>query len=193
MKKRCLNRRAYFFLIDSLIALGVLAVGAFLIFTIYIKTPAEEAPTIFSDDLMSFFAKNKIKNIDNAEVGLGGTYWSDTEVIACNGQAYVPNGEHTVLQQVAVFYEISQTESCYIDLAKNFIAKLIENILPSEYGFEFWMEDQLLYPDIEQTASKDATKVLIPSKKIVYGILDKETGTMFGPYEVEVLAWQKGN
>jgi hypothetical protein len=52
------------------------------------------------------------------------------------------------------------------------------------------MDDQLLYPETEQTVSKSKTKVLIPSKKIAYGIMNQETGDMFGPYNAEVLVWQ---
>ena len=55
---------------------------------------------------------------------------------------------------------------------------------------EFWINNQLVFPDTEQTDSKNAALVLIPSKKMVYGIMDLETGDMFGPYTAEVLVWQ---
>jgi|TARA_B100001971_G_scaffold101662_1_gene93712 hypothetical protein len=207
MKKRCLvGRRGYFFLIDSIIALGVLAVGTFLIFTLYANVPSKEEPTILSDDIMDFFANNKIKDVDNAYAGLGGTLW-ETEGQAgglCPGEELTANAENTLLQQVAEFYEKSQGaggNSCYFnldnnnpnepeDLAEKFIADLTKNTLPQQYTFEFWMDDQLLYPDTEQTDSKNAAKALIPSKKIVYGILNKETGDMFGPFNAEVFVWQ---
>jgi hypothetical protein len=57
--------------------------------------------------------------------------------------------------------------------------------------------DQLLYPiyatpqgQKDHLDAKDAADVLIPSKKIGYGILDEQTGDMFGPYTAEVLVWQ---
>ena len=197
MKKRCfLNRRGYFFLIDSILALTVLAVGAILIFTSYIKVPSKEEPGILSEDIMDFFANNEVKDINNAEVGLGGTYWSGNEVTACNGGPITPNPENTLLQQLGDLYEKSLTNSCYLDIAGTFIEKLTQNTLPPSYSFEFWMHDeidgidQLLYPDTEQVDSKNAARVIIPSKKIVYGIINQETGDMFGPYNTEVLVWQ---
>ena len=195
MKKRFfLNKKAYFFLIDALLALGVIAVGTAMVFTLYTNVPSKEQPAILSDDLMDFFANNKIKDVNNEYVSLGGTLW-ETEGQPggiCNGEELIANGENTLLQQVAIFYEksLGNGNSCYLDLVKKFILKLTENTLPTQYGFEFWMDDQLLYPETEQTVSKSKTKVLIPSKKIAYGIMNQETGDMFGPYNAEVLVWQ---
>lgn len=193
MKKRFfLNKKAYFFLIDALLALGVIAVGTAMVFTLYTNVPSKEQPAILSDDLMDFFANNKIKDVNNEYVGLGGTLW-ETEGQPggiCNGEELIANGENTLLQQVAIFYEKSSGNSCYLNLVKKFILNLTENTLPTQYGFEFWMDDQLLYPETEQTVSKSKTKVLIPSKKIAYGIMNQETGDMFGPYNAEVLVWQ---
>ncbi len=189
MKKR-LNKKAYFFLIDSILALGVLAVGGFLIFTFYLQAPPGSEPAILSEDVMSFFANNKVQDVNNPEVGLGGTYWSSAEVTACHGQALTPNPENTLLQQVAVLYADSLGNICYRSIARAYIEKLIEGVFPQQYAFEFWMDDALLYPATEQTDAKNNAKVLIPSKRIVYGIRNPETGDMLGPYDAEVFVWQ---
>ena len=193
MKKRCLNRKGYFFLIDSMLALGVLAIGLFLIFAVYIKSPSKQEVTILSDDIMDFFASNRIKDVNNDYAGLGGTLWDDPCI------DFEPNPENTLLQQVAEFYEKSAGDTCYLDLAEQFIIELTTNRLPPQYIFEFRIHDgsgsvTLIYPQSptqEHLDSKSATKVLIPSKKIVYGFSNIETGDMFGPYSAEVLVWQK--
>lgn len=188
-KKYLISRKGYFFLIDSILALGVLAIGAFLIFTSYISVPSKDEPAILSEDLMDFFANNKIKDVNNLEVGLGGTYWSETEVTDCNGEPITPNPENTLLQQAGNLYEKSKGDSCYLDIARTFISKLTQKSLPPRYSFEFWIDSQLIYPDTEQTDSKNKAEVLIPSKKIAYGIMNQELGDMFGPYNAQVLAW----
>lgn len=196
MKKRCLiDRRGYFFLIDSIIALGVLAVGTFLIFALYTNVPSKVEVAILSDDVMDFFANNKIRDVDNEYAGLGGTLWSEEgrDTGLCPGEELTANLENTLLQQAAEFYEKSAGNSCYLDLAQKFIDELTKNMLPQQYTLEFWMDDNLLYPkdpSQEHLDSKSSTEVLIPSKKIVYGILNKETGDMFGPYNTEVLVWR---
>jgi len=199
MKKR-LNKKAYFFVIDAILALGVLAVGAFLIFTFYTSVPSKEAPTILSDDIMDFFANNKIKDINNPYAGLGGTLW-ETEGLPggiCNGEELIADPETTLLQQIAKFYEKSKGVSgnlCYFDpnnedLIERFIEELIANTLPLQFNIEFWLDGQLMYPDTELIDSKNAAEVLIPSKKLAYGILNPQSGELFGPYDTRVLVWQ---
>ncbi len=189
MKKR-LYKRAYFFLIDSILALGVLAVGGFLVFTFLLQAPSGNTPSILSEDVMDFFANNKVQGINDPEVGLGGTYWSSAEVKSCHGQALSPSPENTLLQQVAILYADSISKACYKSIARAYIEKLTAGIFPQQYAFELWMDDVLLYPATEQTDAKNDAKMLIPSKKIVYGIKNAETGDMLGPYDAEVLVWQ---
>jgi len=192
MKKR-FNKRAYFFLIDAILALTVLAVGAFLIFTAYIDIPSEPAASILSEDFMDFFANNKVKDINDLEVGLGGTFWESAEVLACNTVPIIPNPENTLLQQISVFYRLFEltTQPCYVEvIALTYTEKLTQNSLPPQYTFEFWVDDRLIYPDTEQIASKNAAKVLIPSNKIVYGIMDQQSGEFYGPYNTQVFVWR---
>ncbi|MCH8004504.1 MAG: hypothetical protein IH934_07805 [Nanoarchaeota archaeon] len=194
MKKR-LNKKAYFFLIDSILALGVLAVGAFLIFTSYLSVPSKEEPEILSDNVMDFFANNKIKDINNPYAGLGGTLWQTEGQPGgiCEGEELIANAETTLLQQIGEFYEKSSGNICYLELAEKFIAELTQNSLPPQYLSEFWVNDTLLYPQNptqEHIDLKNASGILIPSKKIVYGFLNQETGDLFGPYETEVIVWQ---
>ena len=170
--------------------MGVLAVGGFLIFSFYLQAPSGGQPEILSENVMDFFANSKVQEVSNAEVSLGGTYWSSAEVIACHGQALIPNSGNTLLQQVAILYADSLGNICYRGIARTYIEKLTQGTFPTQYAFEFWMDDALLYPETEQTASKNAAKVLIPSKRIAYGIRNQETGDMLGPYDAEVLVWQ---
>lgn len=217
MKKSCLNKKGYFFLIDAVLALGVLAIGGFLIFSLYFQTPPESGPTILSEDIMEFFANTQIKNLNNPYAGLGGLLWSTEGSSSglCPGEQFTADGETSLLQQVGIFYKKSQGaggNSCYFnqndnnpnipeDLIEKFIGTLTEDTLPPQYSFEFWLYDlgdpndpnddlrQLLYPAIEQSQLKNSARVLMPSKRMVYGVLDPQTGEMFGPYTAEVIVW----
>ncbi len=192
MKKRWLAKRGYFFLIDSMLALGVIAIGGFLVFSLYAQVPSKAEPAILSEDIMDFFANTKISGVNNPYAGLGGTLWSEESKPGglCPGEQLTANGENSLLQQIGIFYEKSKTNSCYTALAGKFILELTKNILPQQYTFEFWIDGQLLYPETEQSQSKNDANVLIPSKKMVYGILNPQTGDLFGPYTAEVLVWQ---
>jgi hypothetical protein len=179
MKKRCIARKGYFFLIDSVLALGILVIGGFLVFSLFIKTPQKEEPIVLSEDTMDFFAITKIKDVSNDYVRLDGELWK---------QGLIINAENTLLQQVGVFYANNN-----FGVAEKFIANLTEEIVPKQYFFEFRMNGELLFPrnpSQRHSASKDITSILIPSRKIVFGFLDDETAELYGPYSAEVLVWQ---
>jgi hypothetical protein len=180
MKKRCIGRRGYFFLIDSLLGLSVLSIGIFLIFALFIKVPSQQEVKSLSEDMMDFFAGNQIKDINREYSGVGGQLWNE---------GYITNSENTLLQQVAQFYENGDNE-----IAKLFIEDLTRTSLPEQYLFEIWIDDELIYPQgpsQEHNQSKARTQILIPSYKLVYGFVTEEEVDMFGPYVAEVLVWQK--
>lgn len=200
MRKRGLDKKAYFFIIDSVLALSVLAVGAFLVFAFYAQQPSSTQPDILSEDIMAFFSNTKMKDINSPELGLGGSYWSSNEVKTCNnGNVISPDSESTVLQQIGIFYKLKGKagKDCYVNvIANGFVAKFVQNILPLQYKFEFWIKEgvnpkTLIYPREESLESKSSSKVVIPSRKIAYGIFDSKTGEVFGPYLAEVWVWQQ--
>jgi len=179
MKVRC-NKKGYFFLLDSMIALGVLSVGAFLVLSTYSNVPFQENVAVLSEDIMQFFSNNKIKDINNEYARVGGTLWQ---------QGLITNQENSLLQQVGEFYFNND-----IDTAEKFIVNLTQNTLPQQFLFEIEMDNTLIFPQNPSSAhiqSKEKTAVIIPSRKIVQGILDKGTGEMFGPYEAVVMVWYR--
>lgn len=180
MKKRCkLNKQGYFFIIDSILALAVLVIGGFLIFSSYVKVPVKEDATALAESMMDFFSNTKIKDLNNAYAGLGGELWK---------QGKITNAENTLLQQLGEFYAKNDLVT-----AESFIREITQNSIPPEYLFEFRINNGVLYPRSPSpgySQSKAATNVLIPSKKIVYGALNRETGDLFGPYGAEVMVWQ---
>lgn len=129
--------------------------------------------------MIDFFSNTKINGVNNAYAGLGGELWQ---------QGKITNAENTLLQQLGEFYVKNDPVT-----AEKFIANITENSIPPQYLFEFRINYTLVYPRVPSQShlqSKDAAKVLIPSKKIVYGFLNQETGDLFGPYEAEVQVWQ---
>ena len=56
------------------------------------------------------------------------------------------------------------------------------------------MNDIILYPKTptaEHIKSKDGTGLLLTSKKITFGIVNKTTSNLWGPYNAEVFIWEK--
>jgi hypothetical protein len=175
--KKNIGKKAFFFFIDSILALGVLAIGGFIAFTVLSDKPVTSGPEIISEDILDFFSNSRIQDVNNEYAGLGGTLWQ---------QGMIDNAENTLLQQLAIFYVDAD-----LDTAKTFIDELTKNIIPTQNNFEFWMDGTLLFPNEEQTELKKKARVLIPTKRIVYSIRDAETGELIGPYEAKVFVWQQ--
>jgi hypothetical protein len=174
-----MKKRGYFFALDSILGLGVLVIGVFLIFSTYAFEQPKVQTSYYSEDLISYLANTKIKDINSKYSGIGGTLWK-------NGN--ITNEENTLLQQIGEFYEFKNWE-----LLSNFTNDTTKNLISLQYEFEIWLNESLVYPrdpSLEHNQSKNSSDLLLSSRRIVYGILDKRTGDLWGPYETEVLVWQ---
>lgn len=179
MKEGCRGRKGYFFLIDSIIALGIIAIGLFAVFTSYSSIPSRQESDILSEDMMDFFSGTKIKDLNNEYAGVDGTLWQ-------SGQ--IDNADNTVLQQLALFYYQNRT-----DLAERMVSNLTHNRIPLQYNFEFRIEGNTIFPlnqSQQHIDSRNGSMVLIPSAKIVHGFADRNEGELFGPYKAETLVWR---
>jgi len=179
MKRRCMGREGYFFLVDSIIALGILAIGLFAVFSSYSGIPPIRESDILSEDIMDFFAGVKIKELNNEYAGIDGFLWQSGEI---------NNADNTVLQQLALFYYQNKT-----GIAEKMIANLTINRIPPQYGFEFRIGNMVIYPlnqSQQHINSKNSSNAIIPSAKLVHGFADREAGELFGPYKAEAFVWR---
>jgi len=178
-----LNKKSYFFTLDAMLSFGILILGSFLIFTSYITVPSRTQTAGLAEDVLDFFTTTKIEELNDPYAGIGGTLWQ---------QGLITNEDNTLLQQLGEFYyqyELNSDESFKI-VAEQFTISITDNLIPPQFKFEFWIESLLIHPSSPSQLhidSKDKTKILIPSKEIIFGIFEND---LFGPYETEVLIWQ---
>lgn len=175
-----LQKRGYFFVLDAVLALTILVIGVFLITSSYVNAPQPTQVSLLSDDLLNFLANNKIKDLNNPYAGIGGTLWN---------QGAITDADNSLLQQLGEFYATNKP-----DIAEKFIANVSNGVVPEQFRYEVWMDNVILYPKTptqEHTRSRNSTELLLTSKKITFGILNKTTSDMWGPYKAEVYVWQK--
>jgi len=171
-------RKGYFFTLDAMMSLGILIIGSFLIFTSYASVPSRVQTAILAEDVMDFLSSTKIRDLNNPYAGIGGLLWQ---------QGNITNADNTLLQQAGEFYYRNE-----LGLAEKFIVNVTNELVPKPYKFEFWIDEYRIYPSSpsqEHVSSKNTTKILLPSKKLTYGILNKGMD-LFGPYKSEVLVWE---
>ncbi len=175
-----IKKRGYFFILDAMLALIVLSIGIFLITSSYVDVPQLAQVGLLADDLLNFLSNSKIKDINNPYAGIGGALWA---------QGLITDIENTLLQQIGEFYATGN-----IDTAEKFIANVSSGIIPPQFKYEFWIDGTILYPKVqsaEHTESRNSTEILLTSKKITFGIINKTTSNLWGPYKAEVFVWER--
>ncbi len=175
-----LKKRGYFFILDAMLALTVLVMGIATILSAYVKVNPAAQAGLLSDDLLNFLSNNRIKDLNSPYAGIGGELWN---------QGSITDADNTLLQQAGIFYATGQP-----DTAENFIQNVSAGIIPSQFDYEVWINGAVLYPKSpspEHARSKNSTKLMLTSKKITFGILNRTTSGLWGPYKAEVFVWER--
>lgn len=167
-------------MLDAVLALLVLVTGVFLITSSYVDVPQPEQVGLLSNDLLDFMSSNKIRNLNNQYAGIGGELWTT---------GHITDADNTLLQQAGLFYATGKN-----DIAAKFIQNVSAGIVPAQFNFEMWINGVVIYPSPQTSQhiiSKNATKLLLTSKKITFGVMNESTGKLWGPYKAEVFLWEK--
>ena len=167
-------------MLDATLGLFVLVIGVVLVLSFYVNAPAPGQISLISNDLLGFLSKTKIKELNNPYAGIGGQLWR---------QGSITDEENSLLQQIGEFYYKNNLET-----AERFVQNVSEQIIPSQFKYEVWMDDTMVYPRnpaAEHLSSKASSTIMLTSKKITFGIFNKTTSEVWGPYKVEVFAWEK--
>ena len=175
-----IKKRGYFFLLDAMMGLSVIAIGVFLVLSLYINAPAQAQVSFLSDDLLNFLSNTKIKDLNNNYAGIGGELWK---------QGVITDPDNSLLQQVGEFYASNNP-----DTAEKFIHNVSSDAVPSQFVYEVWIDNKIIYPKTPSVAhlkSKNNTALLLTSKKLTFGVMNKTTSNLWGPYKAEVFVWQK--
>ena len=175
-----LKKRGYFFVLDAMLGLFILVIGIFLVASFYLKTAQPVQVGLLSDDLLNFLSNTRIKDLNNQYAGIGGQLWS---------QGSITDADNSLLQQIGKFYAKND-----FNTAEKFIQNVSVQIIPYQYEYEVWMNGKLLYPQIPSAlhmASRGNTTLLLTSKKFTFGILNRTTSDLWGPYKAEVFVWER--
>ena len=188
------KKRGYFFLLDAMLGLLVLIVGVFLITSSYVKSPQPNQVGLLSGDLLDFLSSTKIRDLNNPYAGIGGEL---------QARGYITEIDNSLLQQIGEFYEkdedkikfplpSGETEP-YLDIAEKFIQSVSAGVVPLQFRYEVWINEAMLYPKnltVGHANSKNVTELLLTSKKLTFGIANKTTSQIWGPYKAEVFVWE---
>ena len=174
-----MNKKGYYFTLDALISVVILAIGFSLINSTYVSSPSSSAIEHISDDIFDLMSSGIVGNFNYSSLSLienkGNTF------LEAIGEKYYNDGE---------FCE----GTCILGLNQTIQEIIIGNKIVSEnHGFSMSIEDIEIYS--VGTNHLEKTRALVSSKRIVFGYYEDEgTGDIdfWGPYEMEVRTWQIG-
>jgi hypothetical protein len=175
-----MNKKGFFFTLDAIMALTILAVGMFLVLSMLLVSPQKTQTEIIARDTMEFLSTSTIENLNDPIAGIGGEMWEEGNIT---------NEKNTLLQQIGEFYSKQK-----IDSAERFISAILNISVPNNHYAEVFANDERIYPSIEpdtMVASKDSTPLLIAKEEIAYGIINTTTFDLWGPIDIRLLVWQR--
>lgn len=170
-----MEKRGYFFTLDAIIGLTMLAIGIFLFYSVSTPFPTlYSQPLSLSQDILDALAQIKLYEFNNAFID---------ELRATEN---IKRMDNTVLEQIAIFYLESKINPNKLTLASRLVEELVKGSVPQQYGFNLKIEDELIY---ETSAISARTDIITSSKTMVMGVISK--ASTFGPLTAEVNVWQK--
>ena len=175
-----LKKRGYFFILDAVLGLSVLIIGVVLITSSYVDVPQPAQVELLSDDLLNFLSNTKVNELNNPYAGIGGELWT---------QGIITDADNSLLQQIGEFYATNK-----LGTAEKFIQNVSKGIIPPQFIYEVWLDNNILYPQaptLEHIKSRNSTGLLLTSKKLTFGIINKTTSNLWGPYKAEVFVWER--
>ena len=177
-----MDRKGYYFIIDSIIALFIITVGIIYVLSFSISEPPTRQSEIFSFDIIQFLATTKIEEIDNPYSGKLGQLVNDGNITEI---------KNTILQQTAEFHFRAKKKGCDYctggvdSVSYKFIDGIFEDLIAPQFNYNISIEGELIY---ERKIESKVPRLFIPKRRLVVGIYNQEE--IYGPYLAEVMLWQ---
>ncbi|MFA5141724.1 MAG: hypothetical protein WC471_02040 [Candidatus Woesearchaeota archaeon] len=191
-----MNKKAYFFTMDGIIALIVLTTGIIVMGSILVGQPIFQPPYNYGEDLLRAMSSSNISNFKTATNPGISKLFIDNKIIS---------NESSVLQQVGSFYyDYCKNKDTFPNVANQAISdanttvsEIISLIIPNPFYAELSFvgcDTKMVYTsfipaDLDLiTANKAKSKVSMVTQKIVFG--NKDSSTLFGPYIAKMTLWR---
>lgn len=172
-----MNKKGYYFTMDAILAAIILAAGLMLATSTFSSSPEKATIKHSSDDIIGIMAATKVGGLcRDLELSCE---CSDTELQNLCSSSKIKNKENTLLELVGELRENNMNIEG---------GNLVDSIITDNDKFNFRIDGTRIYGPEDDAKSK----LLVSSKKVVFGYWEDSSGRMtyWGPYTVEVRTWQ---
>ena len=163
-----MKKRGQFFTIDVFVALALIAVGVFVLFTAKPPEQFRSQTATLSSDLMNSLSTIKVNQVDNDLL---------FEMIKAKN---VTNLDASILELIVEMKIYGQEAK-----ARSLLANLTAESLPLQYAFSMYINDSFFY---QSRPFDNETPTLITTRRIVSGV--KNSTEFWGPIKVETRVWR---
>ncbi|MBI4438695.1 hypothetical protein HY640_02075 [Candidatus Woesearchaeota archaeon] len=188
--------KGYFFTLDAFIAAGIIVVALFFVASSNTATVTVPYASFISSDTLLYLSSTKMVQVDNSMVNslLRTSLYNDTGGI--NNETAL---QSTILQGLGILIMMdgenggtgSGGPNDYVQKGREMLnltlggfANRYGEAIPVQYGLEVRVNDTVFF---SRNASSGSRRIVVASKSIVVGTYN---GSMWGPFPVEVVAWE---
>jgi len=181
-----MNRNAFYFTIDAMLATLILSGGFLLIYSTTKNQPSDVLTIHLSEDILNLWSSTKITDLcyddgswncpDNPELQ---DYLRSGDII---------NYNNTLIESLV---EINVSKKSTAEL-KDLLDELAfdSSIVNSDiFGFDLYINGEQIEHSYDYRITEQNTTTLISSKGIVFGFYEDSGTVSWGPYLVEVRTW----
>ena len=169
-----MNKKGFFFTIDSILAGGIVLITIIFASSVYLSEQPIFHLNYLSQDLIRTLSTLTVEEINNEY--LNSLSPSDVDK------------DNTILEQIAEFWADDNLE-----YANKTMSNVTDLFIPNTMGFGLWIDNEAIY-----TRDRPMEKSLVSSKKILSGVEKGKSGgltrnnppALFGPVIIEVRVWQ---
>jgi hypothetical protein len=167
-----INKKGFFFAIDTLFASLVTVIGLVLILSSNLQISSLTQATYSAQDVMSQLATIRVNESANEYI----------LELRYNGSIAAGDEYRTLLDTIGYFYIKNE-----LHLANGTIGAVIEGILPENYNTLFLLNDTIIYERNIKEISQAEAPFVITNRRIILGVTNETN--RFGPISLEVFIW----
>jgi hypothetical protein len=172
-KNHCLNKKGYFFVVDAIIAITIVLLGMFLLFSTGSRSFDQDQPLQTLEDFTTIATAQTLSESTNA-------YYVNTLLPA----RVVPLSDMTPTEEIGyLLLKYNETGNVtYLNYASNFTASLFNESIEDRYGASLSINDTIIY-----SRPVAATSFNIARTTVLYVRMNETT--LRGPVLSEVRLW----
>lgn len=170
-----MDKKGYFFTLDSFLAISVIVVGLLVIFSYRTYVPDSDQTSLYAEQIGGILGSNSLYEFNNVYLD------------KLKNDGNITRADNSLLEQLGEFFYRNETLSCgyCLKLANETVANISKGLIDSKYGFRVVLENVSVF---ESNDDENRSELVVSNKRLVFGVYNDTDS--WGPYSAEVRVWR---